>query len=156
MKAACIIISANLRMHSPRLPLGGWVAFGLAYGSVLTGFAIVSYAFETLLFLCFTLFASRDVCSKSPFDLALSGITNDDVDLSVDALKAVTLPLLKLFGVAEEGGLELKVLVEYTRLAISSTPWLFVSYFSFTACAGRNLGSASDVCLVSLVFVLLL
>ncbi|CAM9210927.1 unnamed protein product, partial [Laminaria digitata] len=47
--------------------------------------------------------------SKSPFDLALSGITNDDVDLSVDALKAVTLPLLKLFGVAEEGGLELKV-----------------------------------------------
>lgn len=78
----------------------------------------MSYAFETLLFLCSTLFGSRDVCSKSPFDLALSGITNDDVDLSVDALKAVTLPLLKLFGVAEEGGLELKVLVEYTRLAI--------------------------------------
>lgn len=48
--------------------------------------------------------------SKTPFNLTLSGITNDDVDLSVDALKAVTLPLLKHFGVAEEGGLELKVL----------------------------------------------
>ncbi|CAM9740500.1 unnamed protein product [Ectocarpus sp. 12 AP-2014] len=47
--------------------------------------------------------------SKTPFNLTLSGITNDDVDLSVDALKAVTLPLLKHFGVAEEGGLELKV-----------------------------------------------
>jgi len=47
--------------------------------------------------------------SKTPFNLTLSGITNDDVDLSVDALKAVTLPLLKNFGVAEEGGLELKV-----------------------------------------------
>ena len=49
------------------------------------------------------------VHSKTPFNLTLSGITNDDVDLSVDALKAVTLPLLKHFGVAEEGGLELKV-----------------------------------------------
>lgn len=69
--------------------------------------------FETSLFLCSALLGSRvGIRSKSPFDLALSGITNDDVDLSVDALKAVTLPLLKLFGVAEEGGLELKVLVE--------------------------------------------
>ncbi|CAM9630510.1 unnamed protein product, partial [Sphacelaria rigidula] len=33
--------------------------------------------------------------SKAPFNLVLSGITNDNVDLSVDALKAVTLPLLK-------------------------------------------------------------
>lgn len=48
--------------------------------------------------------------SKAPFNLVLSGITNDNVDLSVDALKAVTLPLLKRFGVAEDGGLELKVL----------------------------------------------
>lgn len=53
----------------------------------------------------------RHVYSKTPFNLTLSGITNDDVDLSVDALKAVTLPLLKKFGVAEEGGLELKVCV---------------------------------------------
>lgn len=47
--------------------------------------------------------------SKTPFNLNLTGITNDDVDLSVDALKAVTLPLLKQFGVGEEGGLDLKV-----------------------------------------------
>ncbi|CAM9242004.1 unnamed protein product [Ascophyllum nodosum] len=47
--------------------------------------------------------------SKTPFNLTLSGITNDDVDLSVDALKAVTLPLLRRFGVAEEGRLELTV-----------------------------------------------
>lgn len=48
--------------------------------------------------------------SKTPFNLTLSGITNDDVDMSVDALKAVTLPLLRRFGVAEEGRLELTVL----------------------------------------------
>lgn len=47
--------------------------------------------------------------SKAPFNLVLSGITNDNVDLSVDALKAVTLPLLKRFGAAEDGGLEIKV-----------------------------------------------
>lgn len=47
--------------------------------------------------------------SKTPFNLVLSGITNDNVDLSVDALKAVTLPLLKQFGAGEDGGLELKV-----------------------------------------------
>ena len=55
-----------------------------------------------------TIISSR---SKTPFNLTLSGITNDDVDLSVDALKAVTLPLLRLFGVAEEGRLELTVRV---------------------------------------------
>ncbi|CAM9679372.1 unnamed protein product [Discosporangium mesarthrocarpum] len=47
--------------------------------------------------------------SKTPVHLTLTGITNDDVDISVDVFKAVTLPLLKRFGVAEEGGLELKV-----------------------------------------------
>ncbi|CAM9300121.1 unnamed protein product [Choristocarpus tenellus] len=47
--------------------------------------------------------------SKTPVCLTVSGITNDDLDLSVDALKAVTLPLLKRFGIAEDGGLELKV-----------------------------------------------
>lgn len=47
--------------------------------------------------------------SKTPFNLSLTGITNDNVDLSVDALKAVTLPLLKHFGAGEDGGLELKV-----------------------------------------------
>ena len=71
-----------------------------------------------MLFLCAAIFGSRfGVPSKSPFDLSLSGITNDDVDLSVDALKAVTLPLLKVFGVAEEGGLELKVCLGPTRVA---------------------------------------
>lgn len=91
----------------------GWAAFGHARGGVLTGFVTMPLTFETSLFLCSALLGSRvGIRSKSPFDLALSGITNDDVDLSVDALKAVTLPLLKLFGVAEEGGLELKVLVE--------------------------------------------
>lgn len=52
--------------------------------------------------------------SKTPFNLTLSGITNDDVDLSVDALKAVTLPLLRRFGVAEEGRLELTVLIDFS------------------------------------------
>lgn len=60
----------------------------------------------------------------------MSGITNDDVDLSVDALKAVTLPLLKLFGVAEEGGLELKVHVKYARLAIAI--FFVVAVFAFS------------------------
>lgn len=62
--------------------------------------------------------------SKTPFNLTLSGITNDDVDLSVDALKAVTLPLLKHFGVAEEGGLELKV--RFARVHRASS-WFIVS-----------------------------
>lgn len=87
--------------------------------SVFTGFMLLFLTFETSPFLFSALFGSGvGIRSKSPFDLALSGITNDDVDLSVDALKAVTLPLLKIFGVAEEGGLELKVRVEYAWLAI--------------------------------------
>ncbi|KAG5179601.1 RNA 3'-terminal phosphate cyclase domain-containing protein [Tribonema minus] len=47
--------------------------------------------------------------SKRPLHLTLNGITNDNSDLSVDAMRAVTLPLLKRFGVADEGGLDLKV-----------------------------------------------
>jgi RNA 3'-terminal phosphate cyclase-like protein len=37
--------------------------------------------------------------SKTPVELELTGITNDDTDLSVDVLRAVTLPLLQNFGV---------------------------------------------------------
>lgn len=48
----------------------------------------------------------------------------------MDALKAVTLPLLKLFGVAEEGGLELKVHVKYARLAIAI--FFVVAVFAFS------------------------
>jgi RNA 3'-terminal phosphate cyclase-like protein len=47
--------------------------------------------------------------SKRPLHVTLTGITNDNLDLSVDSIRAVTLPLLKQFGVAEEGGLDLKV-----------------------------------------------
>lgn len=71
-------------------------------------------------------------CSKTPFNLTLSGITNDDVDLSVDALKAVTLPLLKQFGVAEEGGLELKVCC-----ALPVRP-IFAQYGVCVVCEGRG------------------
>jgi RNA 3'-terminal phosphate cyclase-like protein len=46
---------------------------------------------------------------KRALHLSLTGVTNDNLDLSVDALRAVTLPLLKRFGVAEEGGLDIKV-----------------------------------------------
>lgn len=56
-----------------------------------------------------SLLVSSAARSKTAVNLTLTGITNDDVDLSVDALKAVTLPLLKRFGVGEEGGLEIKV-----------------------------------------------
>lgn len=37
----------------------------------------------------------------------LTGITNDNTDVSVDIFRAVTLPLLKHFGIEE--GMELKV-----------------------------------------------
>lgn len=111
----------------------------------------MSLTFETSRFLCSAFFGSRVLRSKSRFDLALSGITNDDVDLSVDALKAVTLPLLKLFGVAEEGGLELKVLIEYTRLAIAIILRCCCFRLLFTACVGSILGSTSNDCAAALV-----
>lgn len=44
---------------------------------------------------------------KLPLHLTLRGITNDNVDMSVDAFKATTLPLMKHFGIDE--GLELKI-----------------------------------------------
>ena len=45
--------------------------------------------------------------SKKPLMLTLQGVTNNDVDPSVDALRTVTLPLLRRFGV--DVGLELKI-----------------------------------------------
>ncbi len=36
---------------------------------------------------------------KSPLQISLSGITNDDIDLSVDTLNNVTFPLLQNFGI---------------------------------------------------------
>jgi len=45
--------------------------------------------------------------SKLPFSVTLNGITNDEQDLSVDIIRAVTLPFLRHFGI--EDGLELKI-----------------------------------------------
>ncbi|KAG9413888.1 rRNA-processing endoribonuclease [Aphanomyces cochlioides] len=45
--------------------------------------------------------------AKRPLVATLKGITNDDVDISVDNFKAVTLPLMKHFGLDE--GVEFKV-----------------------------------------------
>ena len=39
--------------------------------------------------------------AKKPTTLALSGITNDDLDISVDLLRTVTLPTLVHFGIGE-------------------------------------------------------
>jgi len=47
------------------------------------------------------------IFSKFPFNITLTGITNDDLDPSVDALKHVTLPLLKNFGLDEGLALEI-------------------------------------------------
>ncbi|OQS00483.1 RNA 3'-terminal phosphate cyclase [Thraustotheca clavata] len=45
--------------------------------------------------------------AKKPLVATLRGITNDDVDVSVDTFKAITLPLIKHFGLDE--GLDFKV-----------------------------------------------
>ncbi|KAG9318696.1 18S rRNA biogenesis protein [Chiua virens] len=45
--------------------------------------------------------------SKKPFQFTLRGITTDDMDLSVDLIRTVTLPHLQLFGISD--GLELKI-----------------------------------------------
>ncbi|KAJ3297440.1 rRNA-processing endoribonuclease [Borealophlyctis nickersoniae] len=45
--------------------------------------------------------------AKLPLSLTLTGVTNDNVDASVDTLRTVILPQLKRFGV--EDGLELKI-----------------------------------------------
>ena len=44
---------------------------------------------------------------KRPLTATLRGITNDDVDVGVDAWRAVTLPMLRAFGIgAESGGMD--------------------------------------------------
>ncbi|KAI8907940.1 RNA 3'-terminal phosphate cyclase/enolpyruvate transferase [Gorgonomyces haynaldii] len=50
---------------------------------------------------------------KQPLQLTLSGITNDNVDTSVDLIRTVYLPQLMRFGI--EGGLELKILKRGAR-----------------------------------------
>jgi RNA 3'-terminal phosphate cyclase-like protein len=50
--------------------------------------------------------------AKLPLHLVLTGITNDDLDPSVDILRTTTLPLLKRCGL--EDNLELKVTTEHT------------------------------------------
>jgi RNA 3'-terminal phosphate cyclase-like protein len=45
--------------------------------------------------------------SKNAFDLKLQGITNDSVDISIDAIRTVSLPLMRRFGI--DGELELKI-----------------------------------------------
>ncbi|NXW38828.1 RCL1 protein, partial [Phaetusa simplex] len=46
---------------------------------------------------------------KHPLKIVLRGVTNDQVDPSVDVLKATALPLLKKFGIDGEIPLEIKV-----------------------------------------------
>ncbi|KAF9577594.1 hypothetical protein BGW38_007100 [Lunasporangiospora selenospora] len=45
--------------------------------------------------------------AKSPMNITLNGITNDNVDLSVDTIRTVLLPQLKKFGLEE--GIELEI-----------------------------------------------
>ncbi|KAG0084151.1 hypothetical protein BGZ93_009570 [Podila epicladia] len=45
--------------------------------------------------------------SKNPMNITLNGITNDNVDISVDTIRTVLLPQLKKFGIEE--GLELEI-----------------------------------------------
>jgi RNA 3'-terminal phosphate cyclase-like protein len=45
--------------------------------------------------------------AKTPFDVTLTGITNDNVDVSVDLIRTVLLPQLARFGV--EDSIELKI-----------------------------------------------
>ncbi|KAG0364072.1 RNA 3'-terminal phosphate cyclase domain-containing protein [Gamsiella multidivaricata] len=45
--------------------------------------------------------------SKAPMNVTLNGITNDNVDISVDTIRTVLLPQLKKFGIEE--GLELDI-----------------------------------------------
>eukprot|EP01112_Ceratiomyxa_fruticulosa_P012093 TRINITY_DN3332_c0_g2_i1.p1 TRINITY_DN3332_c0_g2~~TRINITY_DN3332_c0_g2_i1.p1 ORF type:complete len:422 (-),score=68.49 TRINITY_DN3332_c0_g2_i1:38-1120(-) len=46
---------------------------------------------------------------KYPLDAILTGITNDDQDLTIDAIRTTTLPLLKRFGVGEEEPVQISV-----------------------------------------------
>lgn len=45
---------------------------------------------------------------KEPLSISLTGITNDDQDLSVDIIRVVTLPLYKKFGLEAEAMLKVK------------------------------------------------
>lgn len=45
--------------------------------------------------------------SKNPFELTLIGITNDNVDPSIDCIRNVSIPLIRRFGV--DGKVEIKV-----------------------------------------------
>ena len=45
--------------------------------------------------------------AKTPFDVTLTGITNDNVDVSVDLIQTVLLPQLARFGV--EDSIQLKI-----------------------------------------------
>ena len=59
----------------------------------------IGYFLEDLLYLA--------PFAKKPVQITLTGITNDDLDLSVDVIRTVSLPLLAHFGIEE--GLELRV-----------------------------------------------
>lgn len=76
----------SLRFH-PGMPNGGSVEHDCG-----TGRAIGWFIEGILPMLPF---------AKKPTALALSGITNDDVDLNVDLLRTVTLPTLAHFGFGE-------------------------------------------------------
>ncbi|KAM7166147.1 RNA 3'-terminal phosphate cyclase-like protein [Macrochelys suwanniensis] len=77
---------------------------GLLYGGVLehdcSPHRSIGYYLESLL--CLAPFM------KHPLRIVLRGVTNDQVDPSVDVLKATALPLLKKFGIDGEG-FELKI-----------------------------------------------
>lgn len=59
----------------------------------------IGYYLEPLI--CLALF------SKKPVEIKLTGVLNDDLDISVDLMRVVTLPMLKTFGVEED--IELKI-----------------------------------------------
>ncbi|EFA81467.1 RNA 3'-terminal phosphate cyclase family protein [Heterostelium album PN500] len=46
--------------------------------------------------------------SKLPLDITLTGITNNDLDLTIDTIRTTTLPIVRKFGIEE--GLHIKIL----------------------------------------------
>ncbi|EGC34230.1 hypothetical protein DICPUDRAFT_80015 [Dictyostelium purpureum] len=46
--------------------------------------------------------------SKTPLDITLNGITNNDIDLTIDTIRTTTLPIIRKFGLEE--GLNIKIL----------------------------------------------
>jgi len=81
--------------YVPGLLVGG---SGLLHDCPLT--RSVSYYLEALVLLA-------PFC-KNPISLTLNGITNENQDLSVDIIRAMTLPLLKLFGLETEPKITIK------------------------------------------------